>query len=346
MKDLKALKELAIHAINGTTPAPTAEFSCSVEDVENTLREEMSALAGDYNSYRRNKYDIFEIMQEAADEYLPNKVLSAMGGFAEIRQFGHGQKVEFKTRKGKLRGKKFVTAASPAGVYESFRLDSDIVPVATRAIGGGTYIDLNRYLCGDEDMAENMAVLFEGIEDALYKMIQDALIATISGKGDSPALTANYCIAASFVPASMNKLISTVKAYGTGAVIYATREFIADMGADVIVASTNGNPGISTKDIDDIHDRGLIQMFRGCPIVELPQSFEDETNAKKVINPQYAYIFPTGGEKVVKIALEGDTVVRDWEDKDGTMELMAFKKMGVSILHTNNWAVYRNTSLS
>lgn len=346
MKDLKALKELAVHAINGTTPAPTAEFSCSVEDVENTLREEMSALAGDYNSYRRNKYDIFEIMQAAADEYLPNKVLSAMGGFAEIRQFGHGQKVEFKTRKGKLRGKKFVTAASPAGVYESFRLDSDIVPVTTRAIGGGTYIDLNRYLCGDEDMAENMAVLFEGIEDALYKMIQDALIATISGKGDSPALTANYCIAASFVPASMNKLISTVKAYGTGAVIYATREFIADMGADVIVASTSGNPGISPKDIDDIHDRGLIQMFRGCPIVELPQSFEDETNATKVINPQYAYVFPTGGEKVVKIALEGDTVVRDWEDKDGTMELMAFKKAGVSIFHTNNWAVYRNTSLS
>ena len=50
MKDIKALKELAIHAIRGTTPAPTAEFSCTVEEVESTLREELNALAGDYQT--------------------------------------------------------------------------------------------------------------------------------------------------------------------------------------------------------------------------------------------------------------------------------------------------------
>ena len=340
MKDLRALKELAVCAIRGTAPAPTAEFSCNAEDVEGALREELYALASDYNTFRKNKYDIFEIMQEAADEYLPNKVIAAMGAFADVRTFNHGAKVEYKIKKGKLRGKKFVTVASPSGVYEAFRLDTDTMALSTTSVGGATTIDFNRYLCGDEDLAENMAVLYEGIEDRIYEMVQNALIATVAGKSGQAA---NYAVVDGFNADAMVKLINTVKAYGTGAVIYATREFIAAMGADVIVAS--GNPSVSTKDIEAIHDTGLINMFRGCPIVELPQSFTDETNANTVINPQYAYVFPTGGEKVVKVAFEGDTVVKDFENRDNSIELQAFKKIGVGILHTNNWAVYRNTAL-
>lgn len=346
MKDIKAIKELARHAALGTTPAPTAEYSYTSEDVEKTLREELNGLASDYNTYRKNKYDIFEIMQETLDVILPNKVLAAMGAFAEVRQFADGQKVSFKRKKGKLRGKSFVTKASPSGVYESFRLDSDTVDIETFAIGGGTTIDFNRYLCGDEDMAENMAVLYEGMEDYIYKMVQDALIATISGKGTTPATGANFVVANSWVPASMISLIQTVKAYGTGAVIYASPEFISAMGADIIVTGTNGMPGVAQSDIDAIHDTGLIKVFRGCPVIELPQSFNDETNSSKVINAQYAYIFPTGGEKVVKIAMEGYTVVDEFRNRDRSWELEAYKKVGVAILHTNNWAIYRNTSLS
>jgi hypothetical protein len=115
------------------------------------------------------------------------------------------------------------------------------------------------------------------------------------------------------------------------------------MGADVIV--TGQNPGVSQKDIDAIHDTGLIQVFRGCPIVELPQSFADDSNTETVINPAYAYVFPTGGEKVVKIAFEGNTVVDEWKNRDRSWELQAYKKVGVAILHTNNWAIYHNTAL-
>lgn len=340
--DIKALKELAKCAINGTTPEASTEFDCSINDVEETLRANIKSLASDYNTYRRNKYDIFEIMQEAADEYLPNRIIQAMGQFAEVRTFNHGDKVEFKVRKGKLRGKKFVTAASPAGVYEAFRLDSKIIPMNTTAVGGATTIDFNRYLCGDEDLAENMSVLYEGIEDRIYEMVQEALIATITSD-ESAVLTANYCVADEFVASSMLKLINTVRAYGTGAVIYATRNFISAMGPDAYTVGTTTK--ISKEDMSAIHDDGIINVFRGTPIVEIPQSFVDETNSEHVINDQYAYIFPTGGEKVVKVGLEGNTVVDEAKNRDGSFELNAWKKVGVSILHTNQWCIYRNTSL-
>ena len=95
-----------------------------------------------------------------------------------------------------------------------------------------------------------------------------------------------------------------------------------------------------------IHDYGFINVFRGAPIVQLPQSFVDENNTETYVNPRLAYIFPAGQEKVVKVVLEGATQIRDHENKDNSMEVYAWKKMGCAILTHHNWAMYENTSLT
>ena len=82
-RNIEEIKDLVRHAVKGTVPT---DFTASKEEINETLREELSVLAKDYNTYRRNKYDIFEIIQEAADEIIPNEVLSTMGRFAEVRQ--------------------------------------------------------------------------------------------------------------------------------------------------------------------------------------------------------------------------------------------------------------------
>ena len=78
-------------------------------------------------------------------------------------------------------------------------------------------------------------------------------------------------------------------------------------------------------DIDAIHNNGYINIFRGTPVVQLPQSFIDESNTKTWLNPQFAYVLPTGKEKVVKIVFEGATEMWDWVNKDRSIELMAQK---------------------
>jgi hypothetical protein len=59
--DIQAVKDLVVHSYYGTNPDPT-QFS--VEDVKGALAEEIHKIAHDYNSYRRNKLTLFEIMQE------------------------------------------------------------------------------------------------------------------------------------------------------------------------------------------------------------------------------------------------------------------------------------------
>ena len=82
------------------------------------------------------------------------------------------------------------------------------------------------------------------------------------------------------------------------------------------------------------------------PIIQMPQSYTDETNTVTQINPGFAYIFPTGGEEIVKIVLEGPTRIDEFKGRDRSFEIEAYKKVGVAILTHHNWCIYENTSLS
>ena len=53
----------------------------------------------------------------------------------------------------------------------------------------------------------------------------------------------------------------------------------------------------------------------------------------------------TGTEKPVKIAMEGQTAVREVENQDWSREIQVYKKMGVGAVITNNVCVYINNSL-
>ena len=339
MATIKEIKELALHAAKNTAPA-----NFSVENVDEALREEMKKLASSVNEFMRNRYDIYDIIIQTADEVVPNKVIDALGIFAEVQVVGQGQKALFKKGKGKNRAKKFLTQVGLSGVYETFRLDNETFEVPAMAVGGAATIDFERFLDGAEDMADIMDIITTGLTDAVFVQVQKALKAAVSATA-RPAV--NLVSKNTFVAEDMVKLVNVVRAYSTGAVIFAPPEFVAAMGADAIVPVGANYQGVySPKDIEAIHDTGYINIFRGTPIVQIPQSFIDESNTKTWIDPQLAYVLPAGKEKVVKVVLEGATQIHDFNNRDNSMEIHAYKKMGCSILTHYNWGIYQNTGIA
>ena len=332
------LKELALHSARGTAPA-----TYSAEDVNAAFTDGLKELASNYYQFMENRYTIYSILTETVDAIVPNKVIDAVGIFAEVRVANQGEKVLFKTKLGTQRAKKFLTRVGLSGVYETFRLDNSTFEVPAMAIGGACSIDYERMLDGAESMAELMDIMTEGLTDSIYLEVQKTLKAALNAKGRPT----NNKFVGSWNPDEMVKLINVVKAYGAGATVFASPEFVADMGPDAIVPVGSNYQGIyHPQDIDAIHYQGYINIFRGTPIVQFRQSFVDEQNEKTWIDPQLAYIMPTGGERVVKVVLEGPTQVRDWENKDGSMEIHFYKKMGAAILAHHNWAIYQNTGIA
>ncbi len=336
MATIQEIKELALNAARGTAPE-----NYSVENVNDALRDELNAMCSSINEFRRNQYDIFEIIIETADEIVPKKVIDYLGIFAEVKIVGNGQKAMFKRKLGKNRAKKFLTQVGLSGVYETFRLDTETFTVEAHAVGGAGTIDFDRMLDGSENMADIMDIITEGLTDSVFYEVQKALVAAYNAAG-VPA--ANRKQQNTFVAKDMQDLVNVVRSYGTSAVIFACPEFVAAMGPDQI-GDSSYKAVYSPKDIEDIANTGYIKMFRGTPIVQMPQSFVDESNTAVTLDPQYAFVLPTGGEKVVKVVLEGPTQMWMRDNRDQSMEINAYKKMGAAILTYHNWGIYKNTAL-
>lgn len=325
MADIKAIKDLALYAAKKQVPAEFANKT--VADVNDALRAELKDICGTYDLFRRNKLDLFEIMQETMDAVVPAQVMQIVSQFAEVKNYAHGQKPSFKIKKGKIRARKFATRATASGVYETFRLDTDTLDVNTFVIGDAAYIDFERFLSGDEDWADYMEALMDGILHRIYKEIYNELI-------NGAALLGNINkkeTVGSFATADLDGLLKIVKAYGDP-VIVATSDYISEMGGEVLEQAW-----ATDADKEEIRNYGRILKYKGAPVVELPVSYEDETNTTEVFGGKFAFVLPSSGYKVMMVAFEGNTIVKEWENRDNSMELQAYKKMGTAIVTGNNW---------
>ena len=274
-------------------------------------------------------------MEVIVDDVLPVRVMEMYGQFAEIKQFAQGEKAIFTQRvtaASRRRAKQFITKVGLAGVYEVFKLDGRSYELQATAYGGAAQISIEEFLDGRVDLAELLDIVMEGLDEAIYKEIAKALEAGIANLQQT-----NKHSQAGFNEAEMDRLISIADAYGRSS-IYCTYEFAATM-----VPSEGW--------VADAHrvekwNNGYLANYKGHNVVVLPQSFEDETNSKKVIDPSYAYIIPTGADKPVKIAFEGQTLVRELDQYDWSKHIDVYKKVGVGAIVTNNICVYQNTSLT
>lgn len=334
----KTLIDLAKNIVKNKIPT---NFSGTVDDMENTLREEIRALACDYNAYRKNKYDIFELIQASIDEVLPNRVIDIFGMFADVQHFAEGQKPVFKRRLGKSRAKQFVTQVGLAGTYETFRLDSEDFTIGMKAYGGAVAIDFERYLDGLENLAELYDIVVERLAEIIFEEIQKCLLASWDNTG-RPA--ANQVSVSEFDSEAMVKLCNTVSAYGAP-VILCSPQFAAEMTNAIDYAKNT--PNLPLSDLEDIREYGYIGRHKGTPVVVLPQSFTDDTNTQFVVNPKVAYVLPAGREKIVAIAMEGNTIVDEFKNKgDRSMEIQTYTKFGVAIkTPLNYWGIYENTGI-
>ena len=278
----------------------------SYEDLNDTLREELNELARNYSLYRENKNLIFELIEETLDEVLPKKVIEQYDQFAEVRTFAQGDKPIFRRKLNtRSRAKQFITRVGLAGIYEVFKLgpsEDECFEVRTSAIGGAAQIGFEEFLDGRVDFAEVTKIIMEGMDELIYKEVAAALKASIN-----QLPPANRVAVAGFDEAAMDKLITIASAYGTPT-IYCTYEFAVRMIPQEAWRYTEAMKR-------ELWNTGRLTTYKGTKVIIIKQGFEDETNSRKVIDPGYAWVIPTGADgKPVKIAFEGNKIVDEFSN--------------------------------
>ena len=332
-ENLLALMKATGNANPGNTYSWNGE-NLSYNAMNDTLRDELNALVGTEELWDDNKKVFFRLISETVDEVLPPRMIDRYGQFAEIRTYGQGDRPVFTRKLGKMRAKQFITRVGLAGRYETFKLGSESFEVATSAIGGATKIGFEEFLDGRVNFAELLAIIMDGMDELIYREIAAALMASI---GQLPE--ANRIAAAGFIEAGMDFLVNGASVYGAPT-IYCTREFAVKMIPDTA--------WISDAMKDARWNVGYLGNYKGCNVIVLPQSFEDETNSRKVIDPGYAWVIPAGADmRPVKVAFEGVTHTREVDNNDDwSRDIQVYRKVGVGVMMTNNIFSYTDTQLA
>ena len=324
-------------SVNPSLTFSYGEETLSANALEDTFRKELRELAATPALYRQNKNTIFELIEVQLTEVLPPRVLAEYGQFADIRTFAQGEQAVFYQKiseSSRRRAKQFVTKVGLAGRYEVFKLDGRTLTVPVTAYGGAAQIAFEEFLDGRVTMADVYDIVLEGMDEAVYKEIASALISMVTNLGTHN----KYSGGGGFQEAQMDKLLMVADTYGKAS-IYCTFEFAATM-----IPQTGW---ISDNMRDRRWNLGYLGDYKGHQVIVLPQSFTDETNATKVIDPSYAWIIPTGSEKPVKVAFEGSAQVKEVDGDDWSKTIHTYQKFGVAVYSVNpGLCSYRNTDLT
>lgn len=308
----------------------------SAEALDKTFIKELNELGATPQAFRENANLIYTLIEVSLTEILPPKVLQSYGQFADVQTFAQGTKPVYKVRiseASKKRAKQFVTRVGLAGRYEVFKLDGYSLEVPTAAFGGASRVEWEELLDGRMTMSDYYNLVLEGMDEAVYREIAKALEATVAD-----IKPANKTVQTAFNEKAMDQLLMTADMYGKSS-IYCTFEFAATM----IPANSNM---WSDNMKEQIWNNGAFANYKNHSVIILPQSFTDETNTEKVIDPSYAWIIPTGAEKPVKVAFEGSAQVKSFENRDWSTEIQTYQKLGVATYMINpGICVYQNTSL-
>ena len=335
----KDLVSLAKTVARADVAAPTAysfgDSKYSYSDLQDTLRSELNELAGTYSLYRENKNTIFALLEQTIDDVLPSKVLATYGQFADVKTFNQGDKPIFTqkiTAASRRRAHQFIGKVGLAGLQEVFKLDGQSYEVTTNAIGGAAQIGFEEFLDGRVDFADVLDIVLEGLDECIYIEIEKQLHGAIA-----VLQAANKHSTNGFDEDQMDRLIGIAESYGSKAAIYCTFDFAAKM--------VPASGWISDQMRNEKWDNGYLGNYKGHQVIVMANSYEDETNTVKVIDPSYAYIIPVGAEKPVKIAFEGSAIVDEFNNFDRSREVQIYKKVGVRAIFSTDICVYQNSDL-
>ena len=333
----KELKQVLIAALNGVS----ASANFSAEDTDRAAINAMLKEIGiDENSSAREiraKEDLaFALIEEAVDEILPKKLENVLGAFAEVRTFPRDAEVVFNIEKiGKNRAKLTISKGARGGIYRAAKLDSKYFSMDTTVYTVAVYVTLEEIILGTMSLAELYTNILEGFEEIVYKEVFNALAQGTAVAGYERIQDGEHVdVAKDALAGAIDKVMPYVKQYGVPTIF---GSYNALSGLYNPVASES-HPNV--LDSEDIRNSGLVQIYKGAKIVELPNYLVDNGNDEWFYDDAYVFVMPSG-VKPVKVALKGDLTLIKNTQAVGSEKWEAHKLMGVGLAMANNYAVIK-----
>ena len=326
--DLKDLVKVAL------APTPSVNFADAQDAAINAMIDFYGLTDLTPREIKANKALIMALIEEVIDEVLPERLQDRVGDFAEIKQYARDAEVVFHIKGiGKRRAYQTIKKGARGGLYQSARLDDMQMTLPTWVETVGVFVTLEEIILGRYTLAELMNNILDGFTERLYVQVIEALQAAV-------VPDANQGSAAGVNKTELDAIIRVVSAYGRP-IIMGFHNVVEKIHN--LVDITNANPNLPVQDLDEIRGRGFVSVYKGTPVVKLPNYIIDEnTNEEWLLDESKLFILPVG-DRPVKVAMKGEMHLQPLVHPTGSEEWNAHKFLGVGLLLTNNIGIYTDT---
>lgn len=324
----------------GAIKPDTSKFSTQDANnaVINAILENYGLKDATAREIRARQAEIFGLIEETIEELLPEAITDIVGGFAEVRTFARDAEVVFEIKNvGKARLKRGIVAGARGGIYKARRLDNKSFQVPVKVETVGNLVTLEDILLGRHTLGDLFAIIQDGFVERIYLHCIEALR---TAKTLAPA--ANIKSGNGFDGKALDELIRIAGAYGTP-IIMGFRSAIAKINNGISWSKTSED--ISKIDLDEVRNRGIVTVYHGVPVVELPNYLVDETNAEFVFKEGDIFVLPTDA-KPIKVAMKGDLHIEENKHPSGSMEQQAHRLVGVGLYLANDICVYTDEDVT
>lgn len=330
------VKALVLAAARPQAGLNFADVQSAAKNALNTYFEEISG--GDsMRALRYNSREIFAIIDEVIDEVVPAQIQDLTAQFAEVRRFGRNDKVEFviPTTYGATRRQyTAVRRSARGGVYRAYRLDGKVLDMEMYPWAVAYAVTLEDLLTGQRTIAELLNIITNAWTERIFRDVVDALFTAAAA---APA--ANQESGSTFAAADLDNVIEVVSAYGNP-FIFGFRRSVAK----IINVTLTNTGGAVMADLEDIRRQGFVQIYKGIPVVMMPDYFLDLNNSTFVFAAyKDTLLVLPANERPVKVAFKGEGYTQEIQQATGGIEYQNHQIVGMTVLFNNHIGSYEFT---
>lgn len=333
------LKQLLVAAARNKAIA-----NFSVSDVQsaatNALVEHFGFKDATFRDIRSQKEAVFAVIEEVIDEVVPMMVQDRTGDFAEVQTFPRNSAIMYKIPMAEESRRRMYRALKPGargGIYKSFRLDGYTLTVTPEIHTVGYAITLEELLTGQRTIQELVTVIADAWMEKIYEKVFLALSTAANAAPAANQVSASNGLAV--VNAELDKLIAITRSYGSPVIL----------GFPAQLRLLTNVPGSITgyanpQDLEDIRNRGYIGLYKGVPLVELPNYIIGHPTSgvlNWLFDENRLFIVPAG-VRPVKVAFQGESHLEEVKQPAGGYEYHNHRIFAVTVLFKNHICSYES----
>lgn len=274
--------------------------------------------------YRANKYKIFKVLSEKLTPVINERIEDIMGQFADVRTVGWGETIEFEVPNPEL-FKVSRTAMGTANLVRQ-RIDNGRLKMTTDNFSIKIYDELYRFLSGKVDWAGMLDKVAKSYEQKIANRVNELLFGSYNN------LENDFKYSGSFNEDELLEILARIETLYGSAILVGSKAALSKVKPEYV-----GDADKSAR-----NKQGYIAEFMGYRCVELKNAFKTGTH-DFVLDPNQLLILPSNEDKFVKIVLEGDAIINDFENSQGdqSIEHSFIQRVGIAMSLTDKYGIVR-----